>query len=284
MPNPVHDTLDPTTALQRFRTLVEESVDVIMLVGPTGDLLYASQAAGTVLGYAAGENLGRATFEFVHPDDLSRVHELFRDLTGHTNPVRAEFRVRHREGSWRHLEATGVNRLEEPAVGAIVITCRDVTDRRHAEDMQRASYRIAEAVLTTASLDELFSSIHRILSDLLPVPNLYIALHDATNDTLSFPYFVDERDSDFPSKKLGKGLTEYVLRSGEALLATPEIHAELERRGEVELIGASSIDWLGVPLKRGDRTIGVLVAQTYTPVVRYRERPPDMGQIGPTHV
>src|SRR2546422_7414884 len=49
-------------------------------------------------------------------------------------------------------------------------------------------------------------------------------------------------------------------------------HEELERRGEAELIGPPSLDWLGVPLKAGDRTIGVLVAQTYTPGVRYGER------------
>jgi len=105
----------------------------------------------------------------------------------------------------------------------------------------------------------------------MPAKNFYIALYDAAADHLTFPYHVDEYDTDFPSKKPGKGLTEYVLRTGQPLLVTPEVHAELERRGEVELIGPPSIDWVGVPLKIGDRTIGVLVAQTYAPGVRYRE-------------
>src|SRR5216110_2355242 len=105
----------------------------------------------------------------------------------------------------------------------------------------------------------------------MPAKNFYIALYDPADDLLTFPYHVDEYDSDFPSKKPGKGLTEYVLRTGQPLLVTPELHAELERRGEVELIGPPSIDWVGVPLKIGDRTIGVLVAQTYTPGVRYRD-------------
>src|SRR5438876_9591859 len=105
----------------------------------------------------------------------------------------------------------------------------------------------------------------------MPAKNFYIALYDPATELLSFPYHVDEYDTDFPSKKPGKGLTEYVLRTGQPLLVTPEVHAELERRGEVELIGPPSIDWVGVPLKIGDRTIGVLVAQTYAPGVRYRE-------------
>src|SRR5437879_4774374 len=96
-------------------------------------------------------------------------------------------------------------------------------------------------------------------------------MYDAAADLLTFPYHVDEYDNDFPSKRPGKGLTEYVLRTGEPLLVTPEVQAELERRGQVELIGAPSIDWVGVPLKIGDRPIGVLVAQTYAPGVRYGE-------------
>ena len=273
MPSSHREPLDPMAALRRFRTLVEQSVDVIMLVGPTGELLYASLGASSVLGYAPGESPGRATFELVHPDDLAQVHALFRDLlTRSTGPTRAEFRVRHKEGAWRYLEATGINRLDEPAVEAIVVTCRDVTDRRQAEDAQRAAYRIAEAVLSTDSLDALFSSIHRILRDLMPVPNLYIALYDAAGDALTFPYFVDERESAPPPRRLSHGLTEYVLRTGQPELVGPDRQRELEQRGEVDLLGAAALDWLGIPLKSGAKTIGVLVIQSYTEGIRFGER------------
>src|SRR3989441_1015266 len=107
---------------------------------------------------------------------------------------------------------------------------------------------------------------------------------DASSDLLTFPYFVDEYDQDFPTKRPGKGLTEYVLRTGRPLLVTPEVQAELERSGEVELIGPPSIDWVGVPLKIGDRTIGVLVAQTYAPGVRYGETEKHILQFVSTQV
>src|SRR3989475_233942 len=129
---------------------------------------------------------------------------------------------------------------------------RDVTERRRADQIQLATYRISEAAHSARNLQDLFAAIHEIVGGLMPAKNFYIALYDPAAALLSFPYFVDEYDTDFPSKRLGKGLTEYVLRTGQALLATPEIHAELEQRGEVELIGAPSIDWLGVPLKAGD--------------------------------
>ena len=161
---------------------------------------------------------------------------------------------------------------------------RDVTDRRRAEQIQLATYKISEAAHAAGNLHDLFAAIHEIVGGLMPAKNFYIALYDPVAELLSFPYFVDEYDTDFPSKRMGKGLTEYVLRTGQALLATPELHQELEQRGEVELIGPPSIDWLGVPLKAGDRTIGVLVAQTYMPGVRYGEREKHILQFVSTQV
>jgi PAS domain S-box-containing protein len=105
----------------------------------------------------------------------------------------------------------------------------------------------------------------------MPANNFYISLYDSVHSILSFPYFVDEFDTPPEPKPLGRGLTEYVLRTGQALLASPEVFAELERRGEVESIGAPSIDWLGVPLNINGNTIGVLVVQTYTEGLRYSE-------------
>ncbi|HEV2751954.1 MAG TPA: PAS domain S-box protein, partial [Gemmatimonadales bacterium] len=161
---------------------------------------------------------------------------------------------------------------------------RDVTETRRAERVQLATYRISEAAHSARSLQDLFAAIHEIVDELMPAKNFYIALYDPASELLSFPYHVDEMDADFPSKRPGKGLTEYVLRSGQPLLVTPEVQAELERRGDVELIGAPSIDWVGVPLKIGDRTIGVLVAQTYAAGVRYGETEKHILQFVSTQV
>ena len=165
-----------------------------------------------------------------------------------------------------------------PAVLRALDTKRSLAAQARAHQLQTATYRIAQVAITAPGLEELLPAIHQIVDELMPAKNLYIALYDAATDLLSFPYAVDEYDSDFPSKKPGKGLTEYVLRTGQPLLVTPQVQAELEQRGEVELVGTPSIDWLGVPLKIGDRTIGVLVAQTYAPGVRYGEREQEILQ------
>jgi PAS domain S-box-containing protein len=161
-------------------------------------------------------------------------------------------------------------RLDGRPVGR-VWSFRDVTARRRAECIQEAVYRISHQAHTADNLQELLRAIHEIVGELMPAKNFYVSLYDPERDLLEFPYFVDEYDltSDLQPRKLRKGLTEYVLRTGRPLLATPEVYDELVAAGEAELIGAPSIDWLGVPLTVKDRTIGVVVTQTYSQGVRY---------------
>src|SRR5256886_17371220 len=91
-------------------------------------------------------------------------------------------------------------------------------------------YKISEAAHAAGNLHDLFAAIHEIVGGLMPAKNFYIALYDPAAELLSVPYFVDEYDTAFPAQRLGKGLTEYVLRTGQALLATAELHHELEQR------------------------------------------------------
>jgi len=168
-------------------------------------------------------------------------------------------------------------RLDGRSVGR-VWSFRDVTARRRAECVQDAVYRISHTAHTAENLQELLRAIHEIVGELMPAKNFYVSLYDAEKDRLEFPYFVDEIDlsCDVKPRKLRKGLTEYVLRTGQPLLATPEVYERLVAAGEAELIGAPSIDWLGVPLKVKDRAIGVVVTQTYSQGVRYGESERDI--------
>jgi PAS domain S-box-containing protein len=148
--------------------------------------------------------------------------------------------------------------------------------RKRAEQRQASLYRISEAALAARSLNELYGLIHEIVNQLMPAKNLYIALYDEAKDLINFPYLVDERDNSTPLQRPGKGLTAYVLRTGQPLLATPDVFEEMRQRGDVELIGGSSIDWLGVPLIIQQKTIGVLAVQTYSNDVRLTDEHKDL--------
>ena len=148
----------------------------------------------------------------------------------------------------------------------------DVTERMRSAKLQSALYKIAEETASAQDVQELYSAIHAIVGELMYAKNFYIALYDSSTEMLHFPYFRDEFDPPPEPLKLTKGLTNYVLRTGKPLLATPDVFDALEAAGEVVSMGASSVDWLGVPLQSRGETIGVLVVQSYSKNVRFGEQ------------
>jgi diguanylate cyclase (GGDEF)-like protein/PAS domain S-box-containing protein len=152
---------------------------------------------------------------------------------------------------------------------------RDISERKREEGTRGALYRISEAAQSEATLPALFARIHEIIGTLLPAKNFFVALRDADSNMLSFPYHVDEYDPAPEDRVLDDGtLSGRVIRLGIPLLFTPETPNEGVHQ-EDRIIGAPSIDWLGVPLKTQAGTIGALVVQSYDGKVRYTER--DMG-------
>ncbi|MCK4718027.1 MAG: PAS domain S-box protein, partial [Thermoplasmata archaeon] len=131
------------------------------------------------------------------------------------------------------------------------------------------SYNIANTAVQATSLDELYQAIHDELSSIMDVRNFYISLYDVENEQLLFPYYEDDNkpaDAGIgsPPRRLGKGLTEYVLKHGKGTLLTRERIKKKAKKGEIEIIGTMPRVWVGAPLKTGDRTIGVISAQSYT--------------------
>ncbi len=149
---------------------------------------------------------------------------------------------------------------------------RDVTESRRVEVLQTALFRIAQLARETEDLHEFYREIHEVVGTLMEATNFYIAEYDADRGILSYPYFVDEFDPAPEGRPPGRGCTAFVLRTGKPLLATPEVFERLCAEGEIELVGHRSIDWLGAPLKSGDRTWGVIGVQTYEPSKRLTPR------------
>ena len=139
----------------------------------------------------------------------------------------------------------------------------DVTNKKKEEKIQEVVFRIIQHSNEETDLDELFHFIHSAISELMLAENFYIALYDEKNGMITFPYFIDKYDKDAPPMKFGRGLTEYILRSGKAELITRERDNELVSEMETELVGTQSAIWLGIPLKIRDHTMGALVVQDY---------------------
>ncbi|QDQ74717.1 EAL domain-containing protein [Pseudoluteimonas lycopersici] len=148
----------------------------------------------------------------------------------------------------------------------------EIVERQRAEQLQRALYRITELSVIAGSLERFYAEVHAIVGELLYARNFYIALMSADGQLLEFPYIVDERDVVSRTRKPAKGLTEYVMFTGEPLLADRARIDALHGEGKVQSVGAHARCWLGVPLVRDDDVVGVIAVQSYTPDIAFTER------------
>ncbi len=154
---------------------------------------------------------------------------------------------------------------------SIIASGQEITERRREEKIRKIISEILDEANSGKHLYEVFKFIHKSISELMKAENFYIAYHNREQNLLTFPYCVDKYDDDSAPKKLGKGLTEYVLRTGKSVLVDKKKDSELLQKGETELIGEQSEIWLGVPLKIQNKVIGVLVVQDYEDASTYTE-------------
>ena len=129
---------------KRFRSMIENGLDNISLLGADGTLLWESPATVRTLGYEPDEFIGQNIFALVHPDDLERVRELFAQLIKEPGSrEHSTFRLKHKNGSWRWTEGVASNLLHDPVVEAIIVNYRDITERKEIEE----SIRIKDELL-----------------------------------------------------------------------------------------------------------------------------------------
>jgi PAS domain S-box-containing protein len=123
---------------QHFRGLIENALDIITVLNRSGQVSYASPSVRPVLGYAPEELVGRTLADLIHPQDAPGFAAAFAGATGSAGAgVPAAFRIRHHDGSWRIVEATHTNLLDDPAVAGVVVNSRDVTEERRARELER---------------------------------------------------------------------------------------------------------------------------------------------------
>ena len=160
----------------------------------------------------------------------------------------------------------------------------EIEERQRADRLQAALFRIAELGSSGGSLEDFFGAVHRVIGELLFAENFYIALHDPERDLISFPYSVDQYDRRRPTRRMARGMTEYVLRTGRPILLDRAGMAVLEQRGEVEASGTQAQIWLGVPLTCAHTTVGVLAVQSYDDALGYQPRDQELLTFVSYHV
>lgn len=144
---------------ERLQALIENSLDNVAILNADGTIRYHSPAMGRVLGYDSEDESGTNTFDFVHPDDQQVATSILQRLAQNPNsPIHAEFRAKHRDGSWHTLEVVLRNLMDDPIVGGILANFRDITERKR-EEQERIKHAAA-----VARAEELHRSRQRMVT------------------------------------------------------------------------------------------------------------------------
>ena len=121
---------------ERFPSLIENVSDVLMVLSSDGTLRCQSPSIRNVTGYEPGERQGKSIFELIHPDDKPGASAAFAQLLDRQiATLDMELRIRHKDGSWRLVEAKGKNLLDDPTVAGIVANFHEITEHGQAEGL-----------------------------------------------------------------------------------------------------------------------------------------------------
>jgi PAS domain S-box-containing protein len=260
------------TRLQFLEQMFQASPDGLGIADTNHRVQWANEAFVRMFGYEVAEVLGRPLENLVVPPERIAESRWVTEALAKGERITLETQRRKKDGTLVEVSVSCAPLFLDGKMSGFYAGYHDISDRRRVEALSSALYRVAEKSSSAQDLQQFFAAVHGIVDELMYAKNFYIALYDPATELLSFPYFVDEQDSAPAPKKLGLGLTDYLLRAGEPLLATPQVLQALEDRGEVARNGSRSLDWMGVPLKVNSHTFGALVVQTYSKNIRYGER------------
>jgi len=189
----------PQAATELFHALVEHSLDAVALLDETGAISYVSQAATRLLGYDVPELTGTNALGFLHPDDLALTQRLCRQLLDQPGtPFRTELRARHKDGTYHLVEAVAVNRLDDPAVGAVVANWRDITERLRAEELLKQVIDADPSLVFVKDWDGKFTLVNQAVAQLYATsPEALLGKSDADfsrNQAEVAHYLRDDRE------------------------------------------------------------------------------------------
>ncbi len=243
-----------------------------------GEFTYANKKLTQITGYKIKDWMNQSFSPIVHPDDLEIAFTKIKNrLAGKGSSEPYEIRIfnSNQDIIWLKITSSSIyegSGSNVPALVGMQSFVEDITDVKHAEDINRTLFAISNAVNATNSLPDLYEQIHELLGEVFDVTNFFIVLVDTTERTLHFPYYVDTRDKDFSAIEnfdAEDSLSGLVVTRKKPLLLK---RAQLEKRAEQNGVwGPVPKVWMGVPLIIKDEVIGVIAVQSYTDEERYTE-------------
>lgn len=176
---------------EQFRSLIENSSDIITILGEAGIIYYLSPSIERSFGYKPQELIGQNISVFIHPDDMPHFTDVFMEKIKNPNITSSiEVRALHKDSSWRILESIGKKLPPDLAVTGMVLNSRDITERKQAEEQIRSSLHEKEVLLREVhhrvkNNMQIISSLLRLQSDFSKDKNIIEMFNESRNRIIS---------------------------------------------------------------------------------------------------
>ncbi len=247
---------------ERYQLIFDKAPDAYFINDLKGKTIYGNNAMEILLGLKKEDIIGKNFIELgiLSANQIPRALRLFtKDKP--LNPE--EFTINRQDGSKVEIEIRA-QRINISNKVHILGIARDITDRKHTDQLQSVVYKISNFTHTTKNIDELYETIHNLLAEVLDVTNFYIAIYDKEENLISFPFYKDSKDV-FPAaaRPLGKGLTEFIIKTGKPILLTKKEIKKYAKKGVIDVVGTLPELWMGAPLITENKVIGVIALNSY---------------------
>ncbi len=260
---------------QSLEQLFQNSPDPLIIVDPAFHAQCVNREFEGMFGYSAAEILGKSVDPLIPPERAAETQWMAQCLQ-RGERLTLETQRLSKDGVLLDVFVSSAPLIIDGQTIGYYFIYRDFSERKRAETLSSALYRIAEKASATQDLQQFFAAIHGIVDELMCARNFSIAIHDPESRLITYPYFVDEQESAPAPAKLGSGLVDYVLRTGQPLLCTPQLAKQMQQSGKVELSSPPPPHWLGIPLKVNHVILGALVLKIYTRNASFRDRDQDV--------
>ncbi|MDP3002612.1 MAG: ATP-binding protein [Bacteroidales bacterium] len=234
----------------------------IAITSTSGIISMINREFTNLFGFTSEEAVNNNINDLVVPDDLKEEAIRIDSLASMNNKEVRQTLRKDKFGNKIHVSLVAASIVIDNEIVAHLFIYRDITTERKNQLLQEILFNISTAALKQYDIKEICPIIVHELSKIWDTNNFFIALYDKTSETLSLPFFADEKDS-FYEIPITKTITGWVIKQNKSVLLKENDLKILEEAGDIDLVGTPCKVWIGVPLRIESNIIGVMCLQDY---------------------
>ena len=239
------------------------SIPAAIAITSTSDIISMINREFTNLfGFTSEEAVNNNINDLVVPDDLKEEAIRINSLASMNNKEVKQTLRKDKFSNKIHVSLVAASIVIDNEIVAHLFIYRDITTERKNQLLQEILFNISTAALKQYDIKEIYPIIVHELSKIWDTNNFFIALYDKTSETLSLPFFTDEKDN-FYEIPITKTITGWVIKQNKSVLLKENDLKILDEAGDIDLVGTPCKVWIGVPLRIESNIIGVMCLQDY---------------------